>query len=289
MRASRFAGIADRVGGRSIYAKTAGALAVMLASFATTDRAQADCTPNSPVSNATVTCTGTTSGSNHGFGSQNDTGNTVTVQVGATVSGKTNGIQAADSLTVANSGTISETGVAIGTPVGLVSGGSLTLSNFSSGMITAPDTNGQAIAAITLNITSNAGTISGNFAGIFVTNATIANSGTISTSNGVALIATKELMLSNSSTGIIETTDAQAGTAISGGSAVNIIDNSGKIFGGALAIDARSDVTVTNSGSISSDSTSISVEGNARVMNSGAITGGDRSETVSSRRAPPIS
>lgn len=73
-------------------------------SFAAIDRANAVCTPATPVNGDTVTCSGNVSGIPFGFTSTS-TGLTVNVQAGATVSGN-EGINIADS-TVDNFGTIS--------------------------------------------------------------------------------------------------------------------------------------------------------------------------------------
>jgi hypothetical protein len=71
--------------------------ALLLASFAMSGRAQADCTPASPVSNATVDCTGATLDANgtNGYGTATDSGNTITVESGATVTGSAHGVRGA--------------------------------------------------------------------------------------------------------------------------------------------------------------------------------------------------
>jgi hypothetical protein len=82
--------------------------ALLIAPFVAIDRAAAACDPTSPVNNATVTCTGTTTnqnGNGNGYGAGNDTGNTINVQPGASVTGTTNGLRFSTG-TVNNLGTI---------------------------------------------------------------------------------------------------------------------------------------------------------------------------------------
>src|SRR5882724_11042104 len=76
-----------------VAGRHAVALGLAIVSFAASERAAADCTPRSPVNdNPNVTCTGTTSNENQdpvfgkvGYGTRDDTGNTITVQSGASV------------------------------------------------------------------------------------------------------------------------------------------------------------------------------------------------------------
>src|SRR5262245_23390930 len=78
------------------------ALGLAIVSLAATERAAAECT----VSNATVTCTGTTTNSPNGFGTGTETGITINVQPGASVSGDIGGLIFRDG-TVNNAGTVS--------------------------------------------------------------------------------------------------------------------------------------------------------------------------------------
>src|SRR5262245_37267000 len=82
------------------------ALGLAIVSLAASERAAAECTPPSPVNNATVTCTGTTQNSPDGYGIETDTGNTINVQPGASVTGDRHGLTFSDG-TVNNRGTIS--------------------------------------------------------------------------------------------------------------------------------------------------------------------------------------
>ena len=73
------------------------------------DRAQAACTPEPPVNNATAICTGTTTNQNgtNGYGAFDLSNNTITVQPGASVTGTFNGV-------VLVTGTINNFGTAFG-------------------------------------------------------------------------------------------------------------------------------------------------------------------------------
>ncbi|OAF10379.1 hypothetical protein [Bradyrhizobium neotropicale] len=70
------------------------ASAFLLAPWIMVEPAGAACTPPSPVNDAVVTCTGTTTNANGtiGYGSATDTGNTFNLVSGATVFGTTSGI-----------------------------------------------------------------------------------------------------------------------------------------------------------------------------------------------------
>ena len=83
------------------------ALALLSASFVAGGRAEAACSPTSPVNNTTVTCTGTTTDQNGttGYGNSFDTGNTYNILSGASVTGTRDGLSF-DSGTVNNSGSI---------------------------------------------------------------------------------------------------------------------------------------------------------------------------------------
>src|SRR5947208_1501528 len=92
--------------------RPAVALALLIAPFAAVERAQAACDPTSPRDNATVTCTGTTKNDPFGYGSRDDTGNTINVQSGASVTGTNAGLVFHDG-TVNNFGTVSSAGTGI--------------------------------------------------------------------------------------------------------------------------------------------------------------------------------
>jgi hypothetical protein len=95
------------------------ALALLLAPFALTERAEAACAPPSPLSGSgqTVTCTGTTTNQNgtNGYGTNTDTGNTINVQSGALVSGTGFGL-------IFSSGAVNNAGNITGTGTGIFAG-----------------------------------------------------------------------------------------------------------------------------------------------------------------------
>jgi uncharacterized protein with beta-barrel porin domain len=182
------------------------ALGLAIVSLTASERAAAECTPKSPVNNATVTCTGTTTNQNtnqdlnqtvrDGYGTGTDTGNTINVQSGASVTGDRFGLFFRDG-TVNNFGTISGRSgiVGVNTTVtnygtissttkgdAIVAGNTATVTNF--GTISARG--GAGIVAGTATVT-NYGTISvgaGRF-GIFADTATVTNTGTISGGTGI--------------------------------------------------------------------------------------------------------
>jgi uncharacterized protein with beta-barrel porin domain len=194
-----------------------------------------------------------------------------------TISGDGPAIFADHNASITNAGIISATGNGIGSQhlFAIDVQDSLTLSNSSSGQIlAAAATNGIAISASTVNVTSNAGTISGGFKGIDASSATIANSGTISATGndfGRAIAVENSLTLSNSSTGTISA-NGTGGVAISADT-VNITSNAGTIVGFAGAIVTTGNATVTNSGSIVGGVDGVSALGDATVTNSGTISG----------------
>ena len=160
-----------------IIAAVVAALAMVLLGPA--GEALAGCAPASPVNNASVSCTGTTTDQNapDGYGSVADTGNTITVQSGAIVTGTgANGLVFSDG-TVLNYGTIAGAG----------NNGIITVTSanvINSGAISAGN---DGILAITSANVTNSGTISAVNNGISATiSANVINSGTIS--GGVAAL-----------------------------------------------------------------------------------------------------
>src|SRR5437879_5386070 len=69
-------------------------LAFLIAALVAIGRAEAACSPNAPVNNASITCFGVTKGQNGnaGYGTSADTGNTITVQPSASVTGTSFGV-----------------------------------------------------------------------------------------------------------------------------------------------------------------------------------------------------
>src|SRR5215471_8025186 len=86
--------------------------ALLLASFAAGGEARAACTPTSPISDTTVTCTDATpnqNGNGIGYGTATDTGNTYNIVASASVTGDARGL-VFSSGTVDNAGSITATG-----------------------------------------------------------------------------------------------------------------------------------------------------------------------------------
>jgi hypothetical protein len=122
VRASVLAGVGEKsgvlarmqvAGPKLVLRRHALMLALLIASFAAADRAQAVCTPTTtPLTNTPVSCTGTTTNQNgtNGFGTLNDSGNTITVVPGASVTGDDpalgSGVVAPGLAKVVNQGTI---------------------------------------------------------------------------------------------------------------------------------------------------------------------------------------
>jgi hypothetical protein len=216
--------------------------ALLIAPFVAIDRAAAACDPTSPVNNATVTCTGTTTnqnGNGNGYGAGNDTGNTINVQPGASVTGTTNGLRF-------STGTVNNLGTIKGGLNGILTG-TATVNN--SGTIIGTGANGAAINAITLTVT---------------------NSGTISTTNGVGITAGNTLDVTNLASGVI--------TAGNGGSAIAVnagtVNNSGTITAGTGGVGIVGfTANVTNTGTISAGTGIQLLSGGTTITNSGTIIG----------------
>jgi uncharacterized protein with beta-barrel porin domain len=209
-----------------------------------------------------VTCTGTTRNQNSpdGYGTGTETGNTINVQSGASVSGDRFGLLF-DSGTVNNFGTISG---AAG-----IFANAATVDN--SGTISA-GVGGFGISAVAATVT-NSGTISagpGGF-GILATAATVDNFGRISAGPGGIGISA------------VAATVRNFGTISAGGFGIvanaATVDNSGTISAGpgGLGIFATT-ASVTNSGTISAGAGGVGIfaTGTATVNNfsSGTISGG---------------
>ena len=290
-------------GARYFRPRSAIALAALIAAFAASDRAEAKCDPEAPVNDAVVECTGTTIDQNdpNGYGTGVETGITVNVQSGASVTGTAAGIAFASG-TVNNSGTIQ---AADANPNGfaIFATDTATVSNLSSGVIRANGQFGVAILGATVNVTGNAGRIEAtgtNGIAISATDATVNNftSGVISASfrainarnitvtdnaglieatrkGGIAIFAGDTATVSNLRSGVIRANGAN-GTAIFANQDATVI-NSGRIeatgaFG--IGIQAGGTATVNNSSSgvIRADGIGIAA-GVANVINSGTISG----------------
>jgi hypothetical protein len=281
------------------------ALALVIASFAIVDRAEAQCTPASPVNNAIVTCSGTVFNQNgtNGYGTINDKGNTINVgsdvQPGASVTGTDNGVVFLVG-TVNNFGAISGTGAigVFGSSVGDV---------FNSGTISGHDAGVNLANGAVTNMSS--GTITGGIDGIFLqdfglTNqdpATVSNAGTVTGgthgilfqdgggvvfnsgaitatgANGTGISALNgTVTVSNSSAGVIQANGAN-GIAISANT-VNVTGNSGTIQAagaGGIGILGTAAVNITaNSGTISAGFFGVQGFAAVNVDSTGTILGG---------------
>src|SRR5262249_28389707 len=111
--------------------RSAAVLVLLAAPLALSGRAEAACDPASPIDNATVTCRDATVNQNgiNGYGDGNDTGNTINILSGASVTGTVSGLGFHDA-TVNNSGLVSGRGNGI-------LGASVTLNNDAAGVINA--------------------------------------------------------------------------------------------------------------------------------------------------------
>jgi uncharacterized protein with beta-barrel porin domain len=185
-----------------LVARLVVTLAPLTASFAHIERAAADCTPAAPVNNAIVTCTGTTTNANapNGYGTNSDTGNTINVQPGASVTGGSAGVLFEDG-TVNNLGTISGVGagsIGISSLEGVTVVNSGTITGQSFGIFSAQV--GNNLSLITNFRTISAGE---NGVGIDAGPLKLFNSGTITAPGlqlGFGVIARGDATVVNSGT-----------------------------------------------------------------------------------------
>lgn len=271
----------------------------LLVAALTGERAQAACTPASPVSNVTVTCTGTTidQDGTTGYGRAGDTGNTYDVVAGATLAGTRDGLRF-DSGTVRNSGAISvlnDTGAAAirtsGTSTienrgqirgasgfGILSTGTLAVKNFSG--IQAVEPGGTGILADIVSVENGSGSvITVSADGIrALSSATVTNKGLIGAAgdHGIAIRSGGLAhVVENGQSGFITANGAES-FAIAGNT-VEVTNNLGTIQAiGALStgIFGTASVSVAaNSGNITGTSWGILAGpgGTATVNNSGRI------------------
>jgi hypothetical protein len=257
--------------------------ALLIASCAMSGRAEAACTPASPVNNTIVTCSGRTTNQNgtNGYGTVNDNNNTYNIQAGATVTGDGFGVVFGTGATVNNDGTI--TG-GIG-----VSGSDATINNTSTGVITG-DTNG--IQATTATV-RNAGLISamgvsaagGNGVGISADTADVNNTSTghitgtfsgigtstLATVNNSGAISGGRLGITGDTAGVINSGAITAGSAAIFASTANVTSSgAGTISGGTFGIVANTVASIANDGIILGK-TGIQAGGAATITNSSAI------------------
>ena len=166
--------------------------ALMLSvSFAAGDYAHAACTPASPVNNAIIDCTGTTTNSNGnaGYGGSSDTGNTITVESGATVTGDVSGL-------LFNDGTVFNNGTVAGGDVGVFGVfGTATVTNNANATIsgaTAGIVGDQGVILTNDGTVESIGTTTNNAFGVLAQSgtATVNNiRGTIRANNAVGAVA----------------------------------------------------------------------------------------------------
>jgi uncharacterized protein with beta-barrel porin domain len=277
-------------------------MALLATPLAAISQAEAACSPSAPINNTIVTCTGATNGQNGtaGYGTNVDTGNTITVPPGASVTGTAvgvilqtgtvdnfggifggispaggNGISG-NIITIANSGTIAggvTSGIGVNastanvTNSGTISGGTTGINTVTGNVNNSGNVVGRTtgINAVTANV-SNAGNINGASFGIVASaTATVTNSGTIAASvPGVAGISANTANVTNSGSILA----FQNGIL----SSLATVINSGTISGGLYGVNS-STASVTNSGSISGGTAGIRAAA-AVVENSGLISGG---------------
>jgi len=292
-----------------------GALGIVLAGLAPPP-ALAACTPATG-SNITVTCSGATlnqgPGINTGYGDSTQNGLTLTVQSGASVTGKSVGIDVNNNNTIINLGTITTAGSGgVGDVFGINANGPLTVNN--SGTIGRVDISNNIFDAAGINATSPGLNVVNNKGGLIqgavaiqgAVSATITNSGTISgiiggggeainvannpngsvtvTNNASGLITAEAIAIEAGNATVFNygTISAPATSLVSGGNAINGLTSvnvtnyaSGIITSDGDAISAPT-ITVTNFGTISGTGLGASGinGGSVAVTNSGTITGG---------------
>ena len=257
--------------------------ALLIASFAMSGRAEAACTPASPVNNTIVICTGKTTNQNgtNGYGTVNDNNNTYNIQAGATVTGDGFGLVFGTGATVNNDGTITG-GIGI-------SGSDATINNMSTGVITG-DTNG--IQATTATV-RNAGLISatgvsatgGNGFGISADTADVNNASTghitgtfsgigastLAAVNNAGAISGGRLGITGDAARVINAGAITAGIAAIFADTANVTSSgAGTISGGTFGIVANTVASIANAGIISGK-TGIQAGGAATITNSSAI------------------
>jgi uncharacterized protein with beta-barrel porin domain len=252
-------------------------LLVAMALAATMSGARADCTP-AAANNVTATCTGTTTnqGANpppssagvDGYGTGVETGVTVNVSDGASVTGTNNGINAGD--VIVNNGTgatisgggngiVAESGAATVVNSGAISGAGFAI-----------DSLGNA------TVTNNAGaTIAGSGGILTNTAANITNFGAITGTSTFAISGNTAVTINNAAGATITATITDAIFVATGAA---MVVNSGAIsggIGGGDGVDAHTTATVTNNAGASIVAGGYGISGIAgvNVTNYGSIGG----------------
>jgi hypothetical protein len=238
---------------RSKFARVLATLALPVTTATLTGYANADgCTPAAPVDNTTVTCTGTTTNQNdpNGYGTGVETGNTINVQTGATVTGTQRGLLI-DSGTVINNGSITASGNSL--TRGISANSNVTVTNV--GTISLADVlgvTGVGILAQGVTTVNNQGTISLGSnafgAGSNLGEVDLTNSGTISAgANGGGVLSNSSADVTNS--GLIQATAGGIGISAASGAT---LDNTatGVISVGAFGVTTNAIANVKNAGTI---------------------------------------
>jgi uncharacterized protein with beta-barrel porin domain len=272
-------------------------LALLIAPLAVVGEANAACAPvtssASPVINTTVTCTGATVDQNGttGYGVQEDQGNTINVQSGASVSGTNLGIEI-NSVSFAKPETLNNSGTISGGQSG-VSGGFGTVNNFS--VISATGANSAGVSFNGTGFVTNSGSISGVRQGVRLQNGEVTNSqiGTITGGiNGVEIVDLAKVSNAGSITGGVRGIDigpvgsgsaeiANTGTINANTNGIESLkkvdlSNSGLIngFNGNGILSTSANVINTSTGGISGGLSGIQVTTAATIDNAGSISGG---------------
>jgi len=210
------------------------ASALLLAPWLVIKRAEAACSPASPVNNATVSCTGTTTDSNgtSGYGTLVDVGNTYVVGPGATLTGTDVGL-------VFDTGTVNNSGTVTGGDFGVEANRTGIVNNIgTSSIISATRDNASAVLGSELHV-RNEGSITASGINGTAVDARISernevfNSGAI---EGAAIAVSSVGTIAVTNSGRIEA--ASGGTAILARTNLNLLSNTGTITGGRFAITA---------------------------------------------------
>jgi hypothetical protein len=244
----------------------ASSLGLLATAIAGTERAHADCSPNSPVNNTTVTCSGTTTSSGLvGYGIFTDTGNTINVVSGASVSARQAGLVFGDG-TVNNFGLIEATGAGISgsaSSSAIAAIGDLLLHNMNGGTIQGNATTGAGGSGVfangTATVDNGTGIITGNNAGIFASTTNVtANAGTIAATGagGVAISGSITTVTNNSGTIQANGVGGIAITSSFGGPGITVTNNTG-------TIQANGGADVNNVGGVAISGGTVKVTGNA--------------------------
>ena len=262
------------------------ALALVIAPLMGIESAEAACTPvtavGALVNNQNVSCSGPITDQNAGgvgWGTGNETGNTITISTGATVTGTNFGISVGhdNTIVVGASNGPASAGAISGGSIGIFAGENTTLHN--SGAITGGifGFNAQNQSAQGLTTVENSGSIKATAAssvGLVAVGGRLSVNSSGGISGGTFGIATDNAGIGNS--GLIEATSAN-GVAIGDGSPASnphtdvvTLDNSGKIEAlnpGGIAIRGLTVNVNSNTGAISGDVFGIQATGTTTVKN----------------------